>query len=172
MPDTTASLTGTSLCTYAIEPPCTERYAQWCERSGLFRPLLLDWILRPLPCSGGPITSGPKCSTDEAPRRYPTLPFHLRDYKFGIIYIHCQFRFRISLLRYSVLFSEDFSCSRFLRYLWTAPLSEQSFYSHITADGKLSAPFFHQWSCDFLQSEEGCSSVPNGNKERILAGYR
>ena len=32
--DTTASLTGTSLCTYAIEPPCTERYARWCERSG------------------------------------------------------------------------------------------------------------------------------------------
>ena len=38
MPDTTASLTGTSLCTYAIEPPCTERYARWCERSGLFSP--------------------------------------------------------------------------------------------------------------------------------------
>ena len=37
-PDTTASLTGTSLCTYAIEPPCTERYARWCERSGLFSP--------------------------------------------------------------------------------------------------------------------------------------
>ena len=36
--DTTASLTGTSLCTYAIEPPCTERYARWCERSGLFSP--------------------------------------------------------------------------------------------------------------------------------------
>ena len=31
--DITASLTGTSLCTYAIEPPCTERYARWCERS-------------------------------------------------------------------------------------------------------------------------------------------
>ena len=43
--DITASLTGTSLCTYAIEPPCTERYARWCERSGLFRPLLLDWII-------------------------------------------------------------------------------------------------------------------------------
>ena len=42
--DITASLTGTSLCTYAIEPPCTERYARWCERSGLFRPLLLDSI--------------------------------------------------------------------------------------------------------------------------------
>ena len=26
-------LTGTSLCTYAIEPTCTERYARWCERS-------------------------------------------------------------------------------------------------------------------------------------------
>lgn len=62
--------------------------------------------------------------------------------------------------------------SRFLRYSRTAPLSEQSFYSHIPADGKLSAPFFHQWSCDFLQSEEGCSSVPNGNEERVLAGYR
>ena len=36
--DTTASLTGTSLCTYAIEPPCTERYARRCERSGLFSP--------------------------------------------------------------------------------------------------------------------------------------
>ena len=43
--DITASLTGTSLCTYAIEPPCTERYARWCERSGLFRPLLLDFII-------------------------------------------------------------------------------------------------------------------------------
>ena len=37
-PDTTVSLTGTSLCTYAIEPPCTERYARWCERSGLVSP--------------------------------------------------------------------------------------------------------------------------------------
>ena len=37
-PDTTASLTGTSLCTYAVEPPCTERYARWCERSGLSSP--------------------------------------------------------------------------------------------------------------------------------------
>ena len=36
--DTTASLTGTSLCTYAIEPPCTEPYARWCERSGLTAP--------------------------------------------------------------------------------------------------------------------------------------
>ena len=42
-PDTTASLTGTSLCTYAVEPPCTERYARWCERSGLTQPLLLDF---------------------------------------------------------------------------------------------------------------------------------
>ena len=33
--DTTVSLTGTSLCTYAIEPPCTERYAWWYERTGL-----------------------------------------------------------------------------------------------------------------------------------------
>ena len=31
--DTTASLTGTSLCTYAIEPPYTERYVRWCGRS-------------------------------------------------------------------------------------------------------------------------------------------
>ena len=36
--DTTASLLGTSRCTYAIEPPCTERYARWCERSGLLSP--------------------------------------------------------------------------------------------------------------------------------------
>ena len=36
--DTTASLLGTSRCTYAIEPPCTEPYAQWCERQGLFNP--------------------------------------------------------------------------------------------------------------------------------------
>ena len=36
-------ITGTSLCTYAVEPPCTERYARWCERSGLIQPLLLDW---------------------------------------------------------------------------------------------------------------------------------
>ena len=44
-PDTTVSLTGTSLCTYAVEPPCTERYARWCERSGLIQPLLLDCVL-------------------------------------------------------------------------------------------------------------------------------
>ena len=31
--DATASLTGTSLYTYAIEPPCTEGYARWCERA-------------------------------------------------------------------------------------------------------------------------------------------
>ena len=37
-PDTTVSLIGTSLCTYAIEPTCTERYARWCERSGLCGP--------------------------------------------------------------------------------------------------------------------------------------
>ena len=37
-PDTTVSLTGTSLCTYAIEPTCTERYARWRERSGLVSP--------------------------------------------------------------------------------------------------------------------------------------
>ena len=43
-PDTTVSLTGTSLCTYAVEPPCTERYARWCERSGLIQPLLLDLL--------------------------------------------------------------------------------------------------------------------------------
>ena len=30
-----ASLTGTSLCTYAIEPPCTEPYARWCGRSAI-----------------------------------------------------------------------------------------------------------------------------------------
>ena len=36
--DTTASLLGASRCTYAIEPPCTERYARWCERSGLLSP--------------------------------------------------------------------------------------------------------------------------------------
>ena len=41
-PDTTVSSTDTSLCTYAVEPPCTERYARWCERSGLIQPLLLD----------------------------------------------------------------------------------------------------------------------------------
>ena len=28
-PDITVSLTDTSLCTYAVEPPCTERYARW-----------------------------------------------------------------------------------------------------------------------------------------------
>jgi len=42
-PDTTVSLTGTSLCTYAVEPPCTERYARWCERSRFIQPLLLDY---------------------------------------------------------------------------------------------------------------------------------
>ena len=36
--DTTVSLLGTSRCTYAIEPPCTEPYARWCERSGLAAP--------------------------------------------------------------------------------------------------------------------------------------
>ena len=37
-PDTLKSDTTTSPCTYAIEPPCTERYARWCERSGLLCP--------------------------------------------------------------------------------------------------------------------------------------
>ena len=37
-PDTLKSRTTTSLCTYAIEPTCTERYARWCERSGLLCP--------------------------------------------------------------------------------------------------------------------------------------
>ena len=31
--DIKAYPTGTSPCTYAIEPPCTERYARWCGRS-------------------------------------------------------------------------------------------------------------------------------------------
>ena len=37
-PDTLKSETTTSPCTYAIEPPCTERYARWCERSGRLSP--------------------------------------------------------------------------------------------------------------------------------------
>ena len=37
--DTTVSRHGTSMCTYAIEPPCTERYARWCERR-----LLNEWV--------------------------------------------------------------------------------------------------------------------------------
>ena len=45
-PDTTVSLTGTSLCTDAIEPTCTERYARWCERLGLCSPsYLIAWML-------------------------------------------------------------------------------------------------------------------------------
>ena len=52
-PDTTVSLTGTSLCTYAVEPPCTERYARWCERSGLIQPLLLDFTFCSFPSSNG-----------------------------------------------------------------------------------------------------------------------
>ena len=44
-PDITVSLTDTSLCTYAVEPPCTERYARWCERTGPTQPLLLDYSL-------------------------------------------------------------------------------------------------------------------------------
>ena len=51
-------------------------------------------------------------------------------------------------------------------------LTEQSFYSQIPVDGKLSASFARQCSYDFLQSEEGCSSVPNGNEEHVLAVYR
>ena len=38
MRDTTASLLGTSRCTYAIEPPYREPYVRWCERTGLFSP--------------------------------------------------------------------------------------------------------------------------------------
>ena len=34
--DTLASSTTTSPCTYAVEPPCTGRYARWCERSALY----------------------------------------------------------------------------------------------------------------------------------------
>ena len=36
--DTTVSSSGTSRCTQAIEPPCMEPYARWCERSGLPSP--------------------------------------------------------------------------------------------------------------------------------------
>lgn len=36
--DTTASLPDTRRCTYAIEPPCTEPYARWCERTALTAP--------------------------------------------------------------------------------------------------------------------------------------
>ena len=36
--------TDTRYCTQTIEPPCTERYARWCERSAaqLMGSLLLD----------------------------------------------------------------------------------------------------------------------------------
>ena len=34
--DTLVSSTTTSPCTYAVEPPCTGRYARWCERSALY----------------------------------------------------------------------------------------------------------------------------------------
>ena len=27
-----------------MKPPCTERYARWCERTGVNHSLLLDWI--------------------------------------------------------------------------------------------------------------------------------
>ena len=36
----------TSPCTYAVEPPCTGRYARWCERSALYLrepPTRLRW---------------------------------------------------------------------------------------------------------------------------------
>ena len=37
------SSTTTSPCTYAVESPCTGRYARWCERSALMgESLLLD----------------------------------------------------------------------------------------------------------------------------------
>ncbi len=32
-PDTSVSSTDTSLCTQTLEPPCTVRYARWCERT-------------------------------------------------------------------------------------------------------------------------------------------
>ena len=37
--------TDTRYCTQTIEPPCTEPYARWCERSAaqLMGSLLLDW---------------------------------------------------------------------------------------------------------------------------------
>lgn len=41
--DTTVSLTGTSLCTYAIEPPCTDRYARWCKRLSTQPSRLIDY---------------------------------------------------------------------------------------------------------------------------------
>ncbi|MDD2362069.1 MAG: hypothetical protein PHH84_03800, partial [Oscillospiraceae bacterium] len=46
--DTIVSLTGTSPCTHAVEPPCTERYARWCERSvtQLMGDLLLDYYYK------------------------------------------------------------------------------------------------------------------------------
>ena len=45
-PDISVSLTGASLCTYAIEPLYTKRYARWNarrrDRTGLTHPVLLD----------------------------------------------------------------------------------------------------------------------------------
>ena len=29
-----------------LKPPCTERYARWCERTGVNHPLLLDWLYK------------------------------------------------------------------------------------------------------------------------------
>ena len=44
------SRTATSLCTYAAEPPCTGRYARWCERSALgLESLLFDCSNRAYP---------------------------------------------------------------------------------------------------------------------------
>ena len=36
----------TRYCTQTIEPPYTERYVRWCERTGsqIMTTLLLDWI--------------------------------------------------------------------------------------------------------------------------------
>ncbi len=44
-PDILAYPTGTSLCIYAVEPPCTEPYARWCGRTvtQLTGDLLPDW---------------------------------------------------------------------------------------------------------------------------------
>jgi Retron-type reverse transcriptase len=51
-PDITVYPTGTSPCTYAIEPPYTERYARRCGRSLTQRmgELLPDCIIKPTPC--------------------------------------------------------------------------------------------------------------------------
>jgi len=82
------STSGFVNCIYSIEPPCTERYARWCERSAtqLMGSLLLDLY------SGFNIMLGAADSLEGLERvscrLSPVLGAHPRESRFGLSLPH------------------------------------------------------------------------------------